>query len=154
MDEALARRVEDEVFRRLHAPSALLIGEEPGVDLGFHYVDGPPWDAVVIGSLGPGELLRFDEPRVLEALLAGIPVLLWEPGLRHRAFSHTANRALWAKLQGKERELKQLGVRFTGGKEGRRLVTAEQARGLLAQGRRPPAGAVLTPLAREILGGG
>ncbi len=154
MDEALARRVEDEVFRRLHAPSALLIGEAPGDGLGFYYVDGSPFDAVVIGSLGPGELLCFNEPRVLEALLEGKPVWLWEPGLRHRAYSHTANRALWAKLQAKERELRQLGVRFTGGRAGRRLVTAEQARGFLAQGRTPPAGAVLTPLARDILGGG
>ena len=34
------------------------------------------------------------------------------------------------------------------------LITAEQARQLCAQGRVPPAGSVLTPLARDILGGG
>ena len=47
--------------------TALLIGKEPG-PLGFTYVREPPYDAVVIGSLTLGELLRFREERVLQAL--------------------------------------------------------------------------------------
>lgn len=155
MDEDLARRVEDAVLRRLDgAPSALLAGEPPGDALGYRLTGAPPYDAVVIGSLEPGELLHFSDARVLTALLEGKPVFLWEPGLRHRAHAATANRPLWAKLQAAERALKQLGVRFYGPSQGRRLVTAEQARELLRQGRRPPEGAVLTPLARELLNGG
>ncbi len=155
MDEALARRVEDAVLRRLDgAPSALLTGDAPGDSLGYRFTGAPPYDAVVIGSLEPVELLHFSDSRVLAALLEGKPVFLWEPGLRHRAHAATANRPLWAKLQAAERGLKQLGVRFYGPSQGRRLVTAEQARDLLRQGRRPPEGAVLTPLARELLNGG
>ena len=37
--------------------TALLIGKEPGVPLGFTYVREPPYDVVVIGSLTLGELL-------------------------------------------------------------------------------------------------
>lgn len=155
MDEALARRVEAEVLKRLDAaPSALLIGAPPGDALGYQLTDSPPFDAVVIGSLDPGELLHFSDPCVLTALLQGKPVYLWEPGLCHRAHASTANRALWARLQAAERGLKQLGVRFYGPSARRRLITAEQARALLRQGRKPPEGAVLTPLAREVLGGG
>lgn len=155
MDEALARRVEDEVLRRLDAAaSALLVGDPPGDALGYRLTAAPPCDAVLIGSLEPGELLNFSDSRVLDALLEGKPVFLWEPGLRHRARAATANRALWARLQSAERSLKQLGVRFYGPGGGRKLVTAEQARLLLRQGRRPPEGAVLTPLAREVLNGG
>lgn len=155
MDEALARRVEDAVLRRLDgAPSALLAGDAPGDSLGYRFTAAPPYDAVIIGSLEPGELLHFSDSRVLTALLEGKPVFLWEPGLHHRAHAATANRSLWAKLQAAERGLKQLGVRFYGPSQGRRLVTAEQARDYLRQGRRPPEGAVLTPLARELLNGG
>lgn len=155
MDEALARRVEDEVLRRLdRGPTALLVGSPPGDAMGYRLTGTPPCDAVIIGSLDPGELLHFSDPRVLGALLEGKPVFLWEPGLTHRAWAATANRVLWARLQSAERSLRQLGIRFYGPSEGRRLVTAEQARELVRQGRRPPAGAVLTPLAREVLNGG
>ena len=47
---------------------ALLVGKEPGVELGYAYVEAPPYEAVVIGSLTLGQLLRFEEPGVLEAL--------------------------------------------------------------------------------------
>lgn len=155
MNEALLRRVEDEVLRRLDAaPAALLIGNPPGDLMGYRLTEVSPYEAVLIGSLGPGELLNFSDSRVLNALLEGKPVFLWEPGLRYRAHASTANRVLWAKLQAAERTLRQLGVRFYGPREGRRLVTAEQARVLLRQGRRAPEGAVLTPLARELLNGG
>ena len=47
---------------------ALLIGREPGQEVGYCYVAEPPYEAVVIGSLSLGQLLRFREERVLEAL--------------------------------------------------------------------------------------
>ena len=53
---------------------ALLIGTQP--PLGYEYVTQPPYDAVVIGSLTLGQLLRFREERVLEALANGMPVVL------------------------------------------------------------------------------
>ena len=40
---------------------ALLIGREPPAALGYSYVSEEPYDAVVIGSLTIGELLRFQE---------------------------------------------------------------------------------------------
>lgn len=155
MDERLADRVVEEVLRRLNVsgPAALLIGERPGEDLGYRLTCRAPYDAVVIGSLSAGGLLYFSEPRVLDALLEGKPVFLWEPGLQYRTQAATSNRALWARLSAAERTLQQLGIRFYGGNQSHRLITAEQARQLQVQGRKPPAGAILTPLAREILGG-
>ena len=60
---------------------ALLIGREPAADLGMAYVPEEPYDAVVIGSLELGQLLRFREERVLAALAEGKPVYLYTPGL-------------------------------------------------------------------------
>ena len=40
---------------------ALLIGSEPTASLGYNYVQNAPYDAVVIGSLSIGQLLRFRE---------------------------------------------------------------------------------------------
>jgi len=127
--------------------TALLIGREPPVDLGLTYVEKPPWDAVVIGSLEPGQLLRFREERVLSALGAGLPVYLYTPGL-----PRVKNRALAGSLASAQRELKNWGVVFTDGGK-RRLITAEEARSLKRMGCRPGPGAVLTPLAKEILEG-
>ena len=62
------------------------------------------------------------------------------------------NRALAASLAASQRELKNWGVIFTDGGR-RKLVTAEEARALGAQGKYPGPGAVLTPLAREIMEG-
>ena len=53
---------------------ALLIGNQP--PLGYEYVTEAPYDAVVIGSLTLGQLLRFREDRVLDALAQGLPVVL------------------------------------------------------------------------------
>ena len=125
---------------------ALLIGEKPAWDLGYDYVTQGEYQAVVIGSLTLGQLLRFSEERTLEALAAGKPVLLYTPGL-----PEAANRSLAASLASARRELKNWGVVFTDG--GRKtLVTAQEARQLRAAGKLPPPGAVLTPLAKEILG--
>ena len=126
---------------------ALLVGREPGVALEYEYVQAPPYDAVVIGSLTIGALLRFREERVLEALAEGKSVYLYTPGL-----PEVKNRALAAQLAAARRELKSWGVIFTDGGR-RRLVTAEEARALRRTGRSPGPGAVLTPLAKEILGG-
>ena len=125
---------------------ALLIGKEPTVDLGYVYAESD-YDAVVIGSLRLGQLLKFREEAVLEALAQGKPVLLYTPGLP----AAEKNRPLSAQLASAQRELKSWGVIFTDGGR-RRLVTAEEARQMLQRGKSPGPGAVLTPLAREILG--
>lgn len=127
---------------------ALLIGNAPAVELGFTYTAEEPYDAVVIGSLTLGQLLRFDEERVLSALAQGKTVYLYTPGLPEA----DKNRALSASLASARRELKNWGILFTDGNS-RRLVTAEEARLLRKQGKMPAPGAVLTPLAKEILEG-
>ena len=126
---------------------ALLIGREPEADLGMEYVPEGAYDAVVIGSLEPGALLRFREEQVLAALGAGKPVYLYTPGL-----PQVKNRTLAGSLASAQRELKNWGVLFTDGGR-KRLITAEEARILRSCGRKPGAGAVMTPLAREILEG-
>ena len=128
--------------------TALLIGQEPGSPLGYTYVREPPYDAVVIGSLSIGQLLRFREERVLQALAQGKPVYLYTPGLPQCE----RNRALAAQLTSAQRELKNWGVLFTDGGR-KKLITAEEARTMKAQGRHPTASSVLTPLAKEILEG-
>ena len=128
--------------------AALLVGKEPGMELGYQYVTEPPYDAVVIGSLTLSELLRFREERVLSALAEGKPVYLYTPGLPEAP----KNRALAGSLTAAQRELKNWGVLFTDGGQ-KRLITAEEARLLRGQGRSPGPGAVLTPLAKEILEG-
>ena len=125
---------------------ALLIGAQPPAELGYHYVQEEPYDAVVIGSLSIAGLLRFAQEQVLSALAQGKTVLLYTPGLPESP----KNRALGASLTAAQRELKNWGVIFTDGGR-KRLVTAEEARTLRLQGRRPVAGAVMTPLAKEIL---
>ena len=125
---------------------ALLIGAPPAIALAFSYVTEQPYEAVVIGSLTLGQLLRFDQEPVLEALATGIPVYLYTPGLPQAP----KNRALAASMATAQRELKNWGVLFTDGAR-RHLVTAEEARSLRRQGQRPSPGAVLTPLAKEIL---
>ena len=127
---------------------ALLVGKEPGLDLGFQYVQEPPYDAVVIGSLTLKQLLRFCEESVLEALAEGKTVYLYTPGLPETP----KNRALAGSLTAAQRELKNWGVLFTDGGR-KRLITAEEARILRSSGRQPAPGAVLTPLAREIMEG-
>ena len=127
---------------------ALLIGKEPGAELGYQYVQEPPYDAVVIGSLALGELLRFREERVLQALAEGKSVYLYTPGLPEAP----KNRGLAGSLTAAQRELKNWGVLFTDGGR-KRLITAEEARILRSSGRVPSPGAVLTPLAKEIMEG-
>lgn len=127
---------------------ALLVGTAPAAALPFSYVTEKPYEAVVIGSLTLGQLLRFDREEVLDALATGLPVYLYTPGLPQAP----QNRALAASMATAQRELKNWGVLFTDGAR-RHLVTAEEARTLRRQGQRPSPGAVLTPLAKEILEG-
>lgn len=127
---------------------ALLIGREPGIELGFAYVQEGSYDAVVIGSLSISQLLCFQEERVLAALAEGKPVYLYTPGLPEVR----KNRALAGSLTAAQRELKNWGVLFTDGGR-KKLVTAEEARLLRSAGRQPAPGAVLTPLAKEIMEG-
>ena len=127
---------------------ALLIGKEPSFLEGFTYVGEGPFDAVVIGSLDFGQLLKFREERVLAALAQGLPVYLYVPGLPQSP----GNRPLSASLTAAQRELKSWGIRFTDGGQ-KRLITAREAQQLRLLGKQPQPGAVLTPLAREIMEG-
>ena len=127
---------------------ALLIGKAPDRELGFSYCQEGEYDAVVIGSLSLGQLFCFREERVLAALAAGKAVYLYTPGLPNIG----KNRALSAAAATAQRELKSWGVLFTDGCR-RHLVTAEEARDMRSRGIRPDPGAVLTPLAKEILEG-
>ena len=124
----------------------LLIGKEPNWALPYTYVQEPPFDAVVVGSLTLSQALRLREERILQALAEGKPVVLYTPGLP----TASANRALSASLAAARREMKNWGIVFTDGAQ-RKLITAQEARALKAAGKYPGVGAVLTPLAREIL---
>ncbi len=125
---------------------ALLIGSRP--PLPFDYVTEKPYEAVVIGSLTLGQLLQFRNEAVLEALSGGGSVYLYTPGLPEVP----RNRALAASCATAQRELKNWGILFTDGAR-RHLITAEEARLLRRRGDKPAPGAVLTPLAKEILEG-
>lgn len=125
---------------------ALLIGNQPGHSLGYTYVDAPPYDGVVIGSLTLSQLLHFSEEAALTALAQGKQVILYEPGLPEAKGS----RGLSAALASKRRELKNWGIVFTDGQQ-RKVITAQQAQKMRETGEFPGAGAVLTPLAKEIL---
>lgn len=127
---------------------AFLVGREPSGALPYTYVTEPPYDAVVIGSLSLGQLLHFQQEQVLTALSEGKPVVLYTPGLPDAP----KNRALAAALASSRRELKNWGILFTDGAQ-KRLITAQEAKRLRLSGKMPGPGAVLTPLAREILEG-
>ena len=127
---------------------ALLIGSEPPLELRSEDGTQPPSDTVVIGSLKLSELLHFREERVLSALAEGKSVYLYTPGLPESP----KNRALSGSLTAAQRELKNWGVLFTDGGR-KKLITAEEARILRSAGRQPAPGAVLTPLAKEIMEG-
>ena len=127
---------------------ALLIGREPDLDLGYSYVTQEPYEAVVLGSLTLSELLHFSLEPALQALAQGLPVVLYTPGLPEAP----KNRALAAVLAGARRQLKNWGVVFSDGQR-RHLITAQEAKAMKLAGHRPAPGAVLTPLAKEILEG-
>ena len=125
---------------------ALLIGREPDRGLPYTYVSEAPFDAVVIGSLPLSQALRLSDDRILQPLAEGKPVVLYTPGLP----AAPGNRALSAALAASRREMKAWGIVFTDGAQ-RKLITAQEAKAMKAAGKYPGTGAVLTPLAREIL---
>ena len=127
---------------------ALLIGEKPVCDLGFTYESNPPYDAVVIGSLTLGQALFFANEQALSLLADGKSVICYTPGFPQA----TKNRALGAALASSRRNMKALGIVFTDGGQ-KRLITAQEARALRQAGKAPAPGAVLTPLAKEIMEG-
>jgi hypothetical protein len=127
---------------------ALLIGAEPPCVLGYTYVSQPPYDAVVIGSLPLPQALVLTDENILTALGEGKPVILYTPGLPQV----TKNRALSASLAASRRQMKNWGILFTDGAQ-KKLVTAQEARLMRQSGKTAAPGAVLTPLAREILEG-
>ena len=126
---------------------ALLVGDAPDWDLGHTYVN-ENYEGVVIGSMSLSQLLCFGQEEVLSALAEGLPVVLYTPGLPEIP----KNRALAATLAARRRELKSWGVLFCDGNQ-KKLITATAARQMREAGKRPEKGAVLTPLAREILEG-
>lgn len=125
---------------------ALLIGESPCCDLGYTYESTPPYDAVVIGSLTLGQALYFSNEQALSALSEGKTVICYAPGFPQSP----KNRALGAALASARRNMKNLGIVFTDGGQ-KRLITAQEAREMKLSGKQPVPGAVLTPLAKEIL---
>ena len=127
---------------------ALLIGQKPPVALGFEYVKDGQYEAIVIGSLTLGQLLRFREEPVLAGLAQGIEVYLYTPGLPESP----RNRGLACAIATAQRELKNWGILFTDGGR-RRVITAQEAKQIRLNGGFLPPGAVLTPLAKEILEG-
>ena len=125
---------------------ALLIGQKPDRDLGFTYEGTPPFDAVVIGSLSLGQALIFANEQALSALAEGKKVVCYEPGFPQSP----KNRALATALATSRRNMKNMGIVFTDGGQ-KRLITAQEAREMKLSGVKPAPGAVLTPLAKEIL---
>lgn len=134
-------------------PDALLIGERPQLPLGFSYVEASPYEAVVIGSLRVNQLLQFDYSDALRALLEGIPVYLWLPGLEHRQLGPDYAPELYAACLSMERTLSQWGIQLLQDVPNPPLITAKIAKSWREQGMSPPSNARFTPLARDILGG-
>ena len=122
-----------------------MVGEKPPLD--YEFVTAPPYDCVVVGSASLQEVLYLQNGELLQALSEGKSVIFYTPGLP----KVTANRGLRSSLGARYRELKSWGAVFTDG-ESRRVITAELAQELVQRGERPPLGAVLTPLAKEIFG--
>ena len=108
-----------------------------------------PYKEVIRFGYAAHGLDEVENADVLQALAQGKPVFLYTPGLPESP----KNRALAGSLTAAQRELKNWGVVFTDGGR-KRLVTAEEARVLRSRGALPAPGAVLTPLAKEILTGG
>lgn len=152
MDEKLVTELTEAVLHRISGqtrPRALCVGTVPE-NPEFEPVSGPPFDMVVLCTLSPAELLSMPTDAVCRALLTGMPVYLMEDGLEHRKLPPGPGRILRAELMAKERRLRDMGVQLWGRAKGG-LVTAADVRRL---GRAAiPAGARLTPLARDLLEG-
>lgn len=149
MQEALIERVMEEVQRR-QQPRAFLLGTAPPCELGWCYVNHEPYEAVVIGSMDAYALLHFPDEICARALLAGLPIFLWEAGLTYRAYQKTTQRVFRAHLLAAERQLHQWGIEFLK-PQANTLLTAEAVRRRLREGL--PIQGRLTPLARDVLEG-
>ena len=136
------------LLQRLEAqkPRALLIGEAPEPESRYQYVREAPYEAVVLGQLPPGALLRMPDDPVCRALLAGVPVYLWP-----QRYPRDHARLLCRELAAAEQRLLRLGVRRVPAET--RLITADQARQMSRAGAQPGPGSRLTPLAKDILEG-
>ncbi len=148
MNEVLIQAVTDRILKELGLPPALLVGKEPPESLGYRYVSQSPFEAVVIGSLTPGQLLCFRNEDVLQALDSGTPVFLYSPGLPGK---DCKNPGLRNRYMSARRELKALGIQFTKETGKSHLICAKEAQRLKDRGCSVPEGARLTPLARDIL---
>lgn len=151
--EDMIRRIVEESLVGMRSqsdslPKAYLIGQKPSCPTGYTYVRDGDYEAVVIGSMSPWELLQFPNEVCTRALATGMPVLLWEDGLEHRRYRDRCNRALYARLLSAERQLKQYGVHSIG-QGGKKFLTASDIRQYLDAGK--PIEGRLTPLARDIL---
>lgn len=150
MDELLVKKVADAVWQRLSdRPRALCIGTPPE-EMPFLPVSAEPYDAVVLAELSPAQLLTMPDDTVCRALLMGKPVFLREEGLEHRKYAATPAKGLYSLLLSKERQLRNLGVQSLGKTQCGRLISAQEVRRIMAEGRSLPQGARLTPLARDI----
>lgn len=132
--------------------TALLIGCEPEISLGLTYTAVPPYDEVMVGSLSIGDLLYFRCPEALTALMEGIPVYIWKPGMEHRQLGQQFSPRLYAQCLRAERELRDWGAYFISEAPKPPLITGAQAHALRRAGK-PPYSGRMTPLAWDILGG-
>lgn len=139
----------DAVWQRLQEKRtrALLLGEAPVYLQKFNYVNQKPYDAVVIGTLPPGQLLQMPTDSVCMALLEGIPVYLCPQGYVKGKSAPELRRELWAAQQ----RLRRLGAVWLDGES--KLISAAEARRMIRTGEKPSANSRLTPLARDILEG-
>jgi len=143
-------QITDAVLEKLsqQKPRALLIGNAPDNYHNYNYVNQKPYDAIVLGILQPGELLRMPCNEVCCALLEERPVYYYPVQPWKKA--GTA-RALCRELTCAEQRLYHLGVlplEMPG-----QLLTAGEARAMLRLGQKPQPDRRMTPLARDILEG-
>lgn len=129
-------------------PRAYLIGTMPKVNDNFYYVNKKPYDAVVIGLLQPGQLLRMPSNTVCCALLQGKPVYFCAQQ-SWRSAGHA--KALCRELSAAEQRLYKLGALPL--EQSGKLLTAQEARTMRQLGQKPEATRRMTPLARDILEG-
>ena len=141
LTEAVRQRLQEE------KPRVLLLGETPVNLRKYNYVNQKPYDAVVIGTLSPGQLLQMPTDPVCMALLEGMPVYLCPQHYGKGATAPELRRA----LQAAQQRLRRFGALPL--EDENRFISAQQARQMVRAGERPPPGSRLTPLARDILEG-
>ena len=142
LTDALIEKLND------NKPRALLIGEMNEINHNYNYVNLKPYEAIVIGSITPWQLLQMPSDPVCMGLLEGMPVYYSQKQLwRERHGAKPFRRELIAA----EQRLYRMGVLPLGKSE--HILTAEEMRHLLLSGKRPLSSSRMTPLARDILEG-